>query len=214
MECPNGHDFYCIPTFADYELLFEAGAYSLESTNYVEAVSYFTNSLEKFRYFVILVSDYYNELPLKEIEKKRKLVKLSERKIGAFYQAYSYILKKSPLEFDNRQVQFRNAVIHEGKIPTHNETKTYGIAVMNYIKEIQVELRYNLPTDITFLAEFRFRLLEVLNEDKSLPIENTHQFQFMLDFVNSISNHDTDFDTRFSRSKMNTQFLFSDTPHE
>ena len=87
MECPNGHDFYCIPTFADYELLFEAGAYSLESTNYVEAVSYFTNSLEKFRYFVILVSDYYNELPLKEIEKKRKLVKLSERKIGAFYQA-------------------------------------------------------------------------------------------------------------------------------
>jgi hypothetical protein len=214
MKCPNGHDFYYIPTFEDYELLFEAGAYSLESENYVEAVSYFANSLEKFRYFVILVSDYNNGLPLDEIEKKRKLVKLSERKIGAFYQAYSYIFKKSPEGFNERQVKVRNEVIHEGKIPSKEETKAYGVAVMNYIKAIQVELRASLPPDITYLATFKSRLLEVLKEDTSLPVENTHQFQFMLDFVNSISNQEVDFDTRFSRSKRSTKFLFSDTSHE
>lgn len=214
MKCPNGHDFYCIPTFEDYELLFEAGAYSLESKNYVEAVNYFTNSLEKFRYFVILISDYNNGLLINEIEKKRRLIKLSERKIGAFYQAYSYIFKKSPEVFNERQVKFRNEVIHEGKIPSKDETKAYGVAVMDYIKAIQVELRASLPADITFLATFQSRVFEVLKEDKSLPVENTHQFQFMLDFVNSISNYEVDFDTRFSRSKRSTQFLFSDTPNE
>lgn len=209
MTCPEGHEFYCIPMFEDYELLFEAGAYSLDSGNYVEAVSFFTNSLEKFRYFVILIADLQNQLPFDEIEKKRKILKLSERKIGAFYQAYSYIFKSSPDEFKNSLVKFRNEVIHEGKIPTYAEAKRYGIEVMDYIKEIQVVIRTTLPEDISLLPSLRFKVLEVQKKERELPIANPHTFQFMLDFINCVNNYENDFDTRFTRSKSSTAFLLS-----
>lgn len=110
---------------------------------HVEAVSSFASALERFYEFYWRVVMEHTGIPKDQIEATWKpLSKLSERQIGAYCTAATILTKGVPkLLNTNKEVPFRNRVIHNGYIPTKEEAISFGDVVMQLINEDLVKLR-------------------------------------------------------------------------
>ncbi len=159
VTCPQGHNSMMVVQNFKFELLFESGIKALKDGYYREATTTFAVALERFYEFSIIfllidkLANYetqqINEEGLRNFEKFWKTpLKLSERQLGAFYALYFDEFGESPMILDQSfskrmrhavvkdPVNFRNRAVHEGYIPTHEETVEYGEAVHLYINSL------------------------------------------------------------------------------
>jgi hypothetical protein len=147
--CPNGHEFIIILQQLKFEVLFEIGAYAINDGYYREAVSSFTSSLERFYEFVIRLIWHAKGLtPGTTNAVWDSIKKQSERQLGTFVGLYSSEFLKPPKLLTNIQIQFRNDVIHGGKIPTRSEAVKFGQAVLNLVRPIFREVKEKYPDGV------------------------------------------------------------------
>ena len=72
----------------------------------------------------------------------------SEWQLGAFIFIYTTEFGTPPTLLSNRKVQFRNEVIHKGKIPTRQEALDYGQAVLDVIRPILKQVKEKYPEGV------------------------------------------------------------------
>lgn len=135
VQCEVGHVNEVILDNIKLELLFEMGANALIDGYYREAVSSFASSLERFYKFYWHVTMTHKGIPTEDIlETWKPLSKFSERQIGAYSTAVLLLTGKPALLLNpNKEVPFRNEVIHNGYIPTKDEATLFGNVVMEII---------------------------------------------------------------------------------
>ncbi len=134
LNCINSHNNTYYVENDKYQILFDLGILAANDSFYRESVSSFAASLERFYEYCIMVMLISRETDISDINKTWKHVsKMSERQIGAFYILYLSTFNDVPIVFDNKMIQFRNAVIHKGYIPTKEEVLKYANEVYSYI---------------------------------------------------------------------------------
>jgi len=117
--------------------------------------------------------------------------KQSERQLGAFVGLYSSEFQKSPKLLTNKQTQFRNAVIHAGKIPTRSEAVDFGQDVLDVIRPIFREVKAKYPDGIhKIVSDY---ITQCRNSDGD-PIQKVSTM--CVDTIISIANADPEHDKR------------------
>lgn len=143
VRCGIGHESTVILDNIKFELLFEMGLNAIFDGYPREAVSSFTSSLERFYEFYWRVAMRHIGAPTTELTQAWKpMSKMSERQLGAFITASMVLTGSKPrLLNPNKQVPFRNSVIHNGYVPTKAEAIEFGNTVMELIFEGLDQLR-------------------------------------------------------------------------
>ncbi len=145
VPCTNGHQIKIFLTNQKFEVLFQGGTFAIFDGYYREAVASFSSALECLYLFAIELILYKKGIDREQIEKTLKAISLSERRLGAFLALYLIEagVKLSTLEnekvrsgYNKDAKKFRNDVIHNGKIPTKQQTLEYGNIVLRHIREV------------------------------------------------------------------------------
>jgi len=132
VQCPKGHESYVVLQQQKFELLFDIGACALLDGYYREAVTSFTSSLERLYEFFIRAALLQTGIAANDIETIwSHLGKQSERQLGAYIAIYTRECGTTPALLSRKNVEFRNEVIHRGKIPNRSEAVAYGEAVLS-----------------------------------------------------------------------------------
>lgn len=142
--CQNGHSSIVILNHQKFQILFEIGINAIIDGYYREAVSSFTSSLERFYEFFSKVMCITRDIEWTVIQDTWKSVSnQSERQLGAFIFLHLLEVGGKPELLNQKNIEFRNAVIHKGKIPSKEEAVVYGQAVLNVIQPLLISLRVN-----------------------------------------------------------------------
>jgi hypothetical protein len=142
--CQNGHSSIVILNHQKFQILFEIGINAIIDGYYREAVSSFTSSLERFYEFFSKVMCITRGINWAIIQDTWKSVSnQSERQLGAFIFLHLLENGYKPVLLNQKNTEFRNAVIHKGKIPSKEEAILYGQAVLNVIRPLLISLRVN-----------------------------------------------------------------------
>lgn len=146
-RCGKGHDSTVVIDNIDFEILFEYGINAIADGYFREAVSSMTSAMERyFEFFikVILKSSKNTFVIVDEIWKS--ISSQSERQLGAYLALYCHTFKELPLLLNpNKEIPFRNSVIHKGYIPSKTEAITYGNLVMQIIENSLIKLKNKNP---------------------------------------------------------------------
>lgn len=149
VQCSRGHTFTTFLQQQKFEILFEIGAYAINDGYYREAVSSFTSSLERFYEFFIKVICVSKNIELTDFQETWKDVSnQSERQLGAFMFLYLLENGSKPALLHKKKIEFRNAVIHKGKIPNKEEALEYGQAILDLIRPMIKKLREDYDEDM------------------------------------------------------------------
>lgn len=137
IQCSVGHDFLCVLQQLHFEVLFEIGVAAINDGYYREAVSSFAASLERFYELYVRIACREREVPPDLYAQTWKSVSAqSERQLGAFLFMYLCNEHETAPQLSQQQLQFRNAVVHKGKIPTADEAIDFGNKVLALVKPI------------------------------------------------------------------------------
>lgn len=155
VHCALGHVGSVSVDNVKFELLFEMGLNALVDGYPREAVSSFASALERFYEFYCHVVAASSAIPQEQMASAWKaVVKQSERQLGMFIASALSLTKQCPpLLNPNREVKFRNEVIHGGYIPTVEEAISFGDVVMCQINESLQTLRELVPDAVTTTYE-------------------------------------------------------------
>ncbi len=140
--CSRGHKSYFQLSEEKFELLFDLGALALIDGYAKEAVSTFASAYERFIEYYIKVICMSKNVPFENFIKTWKtMIKQSERQLGAFY--FLQLIETGSTNFilDEKWVNFRNRVIHQGYIPKSSEAIAYGEYLLTNIDLILHELK-------------------------------------------------------------------------
>jgi hypothetical protein len=143
VRCGKGHVSTILLDNIKFELLFEMGINAIIDGYPHEAVSSFASSLERFYEFYWRVAMRHFGIPNDQVEDTWKLLsKFSERQLGAYSTAVNLLTKVFPTLLNpNKEVPFRNKVIHSGYVPTAQEAISFGDVVMKLINDDLDNLR-------------------------------------------------------------------------
>lgn len=140
--CPNGHRISRWLQLFNFEILFEIGANAILDGYYREAVVSFHTSYERFLEFYCRVVARSAGIERPEFEKNWKfMANKSERQIGAFAFAWLMTERCSPTILSEKQSNFRNQVVHQGRIPARDEAVEYGQTVLDLVRPVVRLLR-------------------------------------------------------------------------
>jgi hypothetical protein len=149
VTCSKGHKSVTILQEQKFEVLFDIGAYAIVDGYYREAVSSFTSSLERFYEFVIMAVLFDKGISEEDFKKAWKLVeRQSPRQIGAFIFIYLTEFGMSPTLLSRDNVDFRDEVIHQGRIPIRQEALNYGQAVLDVVRPILKQVKKKYPNGV------------------------------------------------------------------
>ena len=148
--CRQGHKFVTVLQEQKFEILFDIGAYAIADGYYREAVSSFTSSLERFYEFFVKAVLFEKAIDDSMFSGSWKLVdRQSERQLGAFIFLYTSEFNRVPAVLKDKQVQFRNDVIHRGRIPSKKEALDYGQVILDLIRPVLAEARAKYPNGLS-----------------------------------------------------------------
>jgi hypothetical protein len=147
VRCEAGHVSLVTLDNVQFELLFELGINALYDGYGREAVSSFSASLERFYEFYWRVVMESHSVSIEAVANAWKpLSKQSERQLGAYVSAALSLGSELPKLLDpNKEVRFRNDVIHGGRVPTREEALRFGDVVMDLIMCGLNDLREHAP---------------------------------------------------------------------
>lgn len=146
ITCDKGHKTLKFTSEPLFDVLFDFAAYSLLDGYRREAVVNFVASLERFYEYCIQVMCFESGIEFNNFNSTWKLVKRSERQIGAFYMLYLNNFKEVPNSLENEKVgkfnavNFRNEVVHNSFIPSRDDTLRYGELVYNHILDLYYKI--------------------------------------------------------------------------
>lgn len=119
--CDAGHRSVHTLGNAKFEILFEMGFLAFSDGYTREAVATFAAAVEEFfRIFtnMVLAKHRFDRNPKwYELQPFWKLVSRAEPQLGAFALAHMIERGAAPPYPDNKSIEFRNSVIHRGRIP-------------------------------------------------------------------------------------------------
>ena len=148
--CEKGHESMVALLNLKFELLFEIGLNAIIDGYSREAVTSFASSLERFYEFYWRVVMHKFAVSETEVAGAWKAVgRLSERQIGAYISASLMLTSKAPSLLNaNKEVPFRNNVIHNGYVPNADEAISFGDVVMTMINDDLSKLREFAPESL------------------------------------------------------------------
>jgi hypothetical protein len=153
--CPFQHKCTNIIDNIDFEMLFEYGLNALADRYYRDAVSSFASALERYFEFFIKVALHTQQADFEVIDKAWKLIAgQSERQLGAYIMLYTQMFGEEPLLLNpNKEVPFRNGVIHKGNIPARGDAIKFGDKVLQVMESSLDKLKTKYPqaTEDTFV---------------------------------------------------------------
>ncbi len=149
MKCSAGHETITCLQQMKFEVLFDLGLYAIVDGYHREAVTSFTSALERFFEFYVYVRCLQMEIS-DEIYTAawKQIANQSERQLGAFIFIHTLSTKRSPALLSSKEVEFRNSVIHKGKIPSHTEAMEYGEKVFAILQSTLDDLRKDAASEI------------------------------------------------------------------
>lgn len=151
--CPRGHRAIVALQQQKFEMLFEIGLYAITDGYYREAVSSFTSSLERFYEFFVRAYFKQSDVDVAVVHEVWKAVaSQSELQLGAYVMVYTSNLRRAPLLLPRRDVEFRNAVVHKGKIPTRAEAIDYGNVVLGLLRGAIRDARSAFPRGMELMT--------------------------------------------------------------
>ncbi|WP_429842382.1 hypothetical protein [Brevibacillus sp. FIR094] len=143
--CRNNHTNTLQLLHPHFEILFELGAMALIDGYPREAVSSFATSVERFYEYCIKTYLLPEKIGLDNSNETWKLVSSqSERQLGAYYFLYLYNFAETPEALPRKWIEFRNDVIHKGKIPKYDEVYKHAEYLYHYIKKIHRQMEETL----------------------------------------------------------------------
>jgi hypothetical protein len=141
--CTHGHKFVCGLMHDLFDVLYYSAVDAYIKGCFSESIMSFAASLERTYEMFIKVTMLKENVTLLQIDKFWQEVKnQSERQYGAFCLQYIKVTGESWL-VDNKQVSFRNKVIHKGHIATSDEARNYA----EYTTACQFKILKKLNTD-------------------------------------------------------------------
>jgi len=147
---------------------------SLSDSYTREAVSSFSTSLERFYEFIIkliLLSDNIDEELIAKYWKN--ISKQSERQFGAYLSLFINKFNLLPPFPDNKWIQFRNDVLHNGKIPSEKDTIEYGQLISDLIFDVLFILKEyfkeNIHKNIFSVYKYNSNLFKKENPQINKP---------------------------------------------
>lgn len=143
ITCPKGHEFKIYIPYHHFQKLFENGLDALCDQYYIEALSSFASSYERFMEFFLRVVLKSRGVNAEAFDKAWKNANLSERQLGGFIFVYLKEFGESPNILDQNDYKLRNKVIHNGYFPTIEECIKYGDKVLEFIRPVIKLLRGN-----------------------------------------------------------------------
>lgn len=149
VNCDKGHKCITIIDNIDFEILYEYGLNAIADGYYREAVSSMTSAMERYFEFFVKTVLRASAVEFSTIDKTWKIISSqSERQLGAYIMFYCQTFKDSPpLLSPNKEIPFRNSVIHKGYIPSKNEAIDYGNSTMHIIESSLIELKNKYPKE-------------------------------------------------------------------
>lgn len=149
LKCDRGHESVTVLQEQKFEVLFEIGCYAIVDGYFREAISSFSSSLERFYEFSIRVLARFMKVSEANFEVAWKQVqKQSERQLGAFCMIWLSHFGESPKLLEEKQVAFRNRVIHQGTIPTRAEAISFGEEILGVIRPKLNAIRLKFPDEV------------------------------------------------------------------
>jgi hypothetical protein len=147
--CSKGHKSVTILQQQKFEVLFDIGANAILDAYYREAVSSFTSSLERFYEFVIMAVLFDKGISEEAFNQAWELVeRQSPRQLGAFIFIYLTEFGIPPILLARKKVDFRDEVIHQGRIPTRQEALDYGQAILDIVRPILKQVKEKYPNGV------------------------------------------------------------------
>lgn len=128
------------------------GLHAIKDGYYREAVANFSSALERFYEFFIKTICISRKIELAKVDKAWSNVSSqSERQLGAFVFLHLLEFNEKPnILSSNKEVPYRNSVIHKGKIPTNKEAIWFGNVVLKLIqltvKKLKTDYRDSYAT--------------------------------------------------------------------
>jgi hypothetical protein len=175
-KCKNGHDNLFINSNEKYELLFESACQAIIDGYYKEAASSIASSLERLYEYSIKVISFKNKVESDDINLSwNEMKKQSERQLGAYIFMYLQTFKKKAPLLPNKQIEFRNDIIHKGYFPTYEEVVDFGEAVLKIIYNVLTTLKQNCKDGISKYEAFKSADLLRKTEGLKNPINLTTQ---------------------------------------
>lgn len=166
-QCQNKHISWYFLQEPLFQILFDLGVLAISDGYTREAVSSFATSLERFYEFIIkliLISDETEEELLLRFWKE--ISKQSERQYGAYLALYLNKFKKNPHILNNRWIQFRNNVLHAGKIPSEKESTEYGQVICDLIFDVLFNLKDHFKDEsiVLFQKVYKYNVNTIKKE--------------------------------------------------
>lgn len=161
LECEAGHVTQMMLQNPKFEILAELAAHAIVDGYYREAVASFTSAIERFYEFYLSVVCFKREVDPQQFLKAWAGVSVqSERQLGAYIYLHLIETNSAPALMPRKHVEFRNKVIHQGRIPTREEAIGYGQAVIDLLAPTLEDLitKYTDPLNAVI-----FRNLEMLS---------------------------------------------------
>jgi hypothetical protein len=165
LNCPRGHENLVAFQQLRFQVLAELAAHAIHDGYYRDAVTSFTATLERFYEFYIQVVCLKRTISEEEFGATWAQVRLqSERQMGAFAFLYLCETGLHPAMLSNHRVKFRNAVIHQGKIPSRDEALEYGQAVLDLIDPVLGQLENECKEQVLLIISRQRRRATELAE--------------------------------------------------
>jgi hypothetical protein len=129
-------------------VLLESGANALAAGFTLEAAASFSSALERFYEFCIKVILTHQNMSQEVYEQMFKgMANQSERQLGAFLALHAVLFGAAYVP-NMKIVEFRNSVVHKGRIPNVDETKTFCEKVYGEILKLSESLKQVCSTAI------------------------------------------------------------------
>lgn len=142
VTCNRGHRTATIIQQTKFEILSEMGVKAIVNGSYRDAVSSFASSLERLHEFFLEATCRRHGIAPDEFTVTWKhMANQSERQLGAFLAAHLLDTGKAAKVLPPKQVEFRNAVIHKGRLATRDEAVSFGQAMFDCAIPVLMLLR-------------------------------------------------------------------------
>ena len=182
-----------------FQILFDYGVLAFLDGYYRESISSIIASLERFFEAIIKNISLESQIEEKDFIKTWKFIKKqSERQIGAFFFLYLLKMKKpqenildKTMDSTGKSISnFRNEVIHNGYIPTREETEEFIRKVFDYITTTIQVLHDNTEEKfrLRYLNKKSTQTIDINTMIKSTP-ETQNNYHDALDTLKRIRVH-------------------------
>lgn len=149
MECSHGHKSALVLQSQKFEVLMESGANAFLNGFTLEACATFYAALERTYEFAIRVFMRANKINDESFAGMfKEMARMSERQIGAFMVLY-LLATGDVYRMDPKLSNFRNDIIHKGKIPNPEEAGKFCSNVYTNIINIANVLKKDFSEYVT-----------------------------------------------------------------